>query len=416
MTKFWLGAASMLLTAPTMAQGFVDDAAVEITARNFYFDRDYTETSPYPAAKDWSQGVILKAQSGYTEGKVGFGLDVLATAGFKLDGSAGNAGTGNLPRDLVTNELADAYGEIGVTAKAKISQTELKLGTLQPMNPVLVASPARLLPQTYRGVSLQSKDIEGLSWDSAYINRVNHRDSTDYEKIKISGVNRRFQSKETDALYYLGGHYQFNPQWKASAFYLDVDDLYHQTMLGVTHQWDLGEKTKLTSQLRYYRSREDGLGKAGRVDNDLWNAHLELKHGNQKFIASSFQHSGETAFPYLTGGETGLTIDTWTGEFLHPKEKVYSLRYEYDFKDYVPGLRMMTRYTTGRNIHAPHLGGSKLKENELDFDVGYTIQTGFLKNLGLRARYAIYDNNMSAAANIKPAKETRINIDYTWKF
>ena len=76
----------------------------------------------------------------------------------------------------------------------------------------------------------------------------------------------------------------------------------------------------------------------------------------------------------------------------------------------------MTRYTRGSNIYAPHLGGTNLKEDELDFDVGYTVPSGTFKNLGLRARYAIYDNNMSATANIKPVNETRLNIDYTWKF
>ncbi len=65
------------------------------------------------------KGFILKANSGYTEGTVGFGLDVLATAGFKLDADAEHGGTGNLPRDTRTNEPADSYGEIGVTAKAK---------------------------------------------------------------------------------------------------------------------------------------------------------------------------------------------------------------------------------------------------------------------------------------------------------
>lgn len=101
---------------------------------------------------------------------------------------------------------------------------------------------------------------------------------------------------------------------------------------------------------------------------------------------------------------------------LNAKERVYSARYEYDFKDYVPGLRFMTRYTHGSNIYAPQLGGTDFEEDELDFDIGYTVQNGPLKNLGLRARYAIYDNDMPITANIKPANETRINIDYTWKF
>ncbi|KAE9899849.1 outer membrane porin, OprD family, partial [Enterobacteriaceae bacterium TzEc051] len=118
-----------MLSGSVWAGSFIDNSSVELTTRNFYFDRDYQEQSAYPAAKDWTQGFILKANSGYTEGTVGFGLDVLATAGFKLDADAEHGGTGNLPRDTRTNEPADSYGEIGVTAKAKMSQTELRIGT-----------------------------------------------------------------------------------------------------------------------------------------------------------------------------------------------------------------------------------------------------------------------------------------------
>lgn len=416
MKKLWI-IPVMLTGTPALANDFIDKSSVELTARNFYFDRDYQKESPYPAAKDWSQGFIFKANSGYTPGPIGFGLDLLATAGFKLDGDAQHAGTGNLPRDAATNEPIDQYGEIRLTGKAKVSQTEVKIGTLQPMTPVLVGSPARLLPQTYRGVALQSKDIPQLDLQASWIDKVNQRDSTDYEKIKISGVNGRYTPAETNHLYYVGGHYDLTQlPLRITAFHMDVNDLYHQSLLGLTHQHRFADQTSLSSQVRYYVSREDGQAKAGLVDNDLIHSHFELKHQQHKFILSTFHHLGQTAFPYLTGGETGLTIDTWTGEFLNPKERVYSARYEYDFKNYVPGLRFMTRYTYGHNIYAPQFGGTNFHEDELDFDLGYTVQKGPLKNLGLRARYAIYDNNMSAAANIKPANETRLNIDYTWKF
>ncbi|MDM1764471.1 MULTISPECIES: OprD family porin [unclassified Acinetobacter] len=405
-----------LLSCSTFANDFIDKSSVTLTARNFYFDRDYQEQAAFPAAKDWTQGFILKANSGYTEGTVGFGLDVLATAGFKLYADDHDAGTGNLPRDLKTNQPTSSYGEIGLTAKAKISQSELKVGTLTPMNPVLVASPARLLPQTYQGVSLQSKDIKNLDLQAAYINKVNHRDSTNWENIKISGVNGRFKAAETDGLYYTGGFYQLNSALRLGLFYLNVNDLYEQSTTGFLYKWEIDPRTQLNTYFHYYRSRDEGQAKAGLVDNDLYHTHVELKRDNHKFIVGSFQHHGDTAFPYLSGGETGLLIDTWPGEFLNPKEKVYSLRYEYDFKDYVQGLRFMTRYTRGSNIYAPHLGGTNLKEDELDFDVGYTVPSGTFKNLGLRVRYAIYDNNMSATANIKPVNETRLNIDYTWKF
>lgn len=395
---------------------FIDDAKVSLSTRNFYFDRDFQGPSAYPAAKDWSQGLILRANSGYTRSKLGIGLDLLATAGFKLDGDAQHASTGNLPRQPQNNKPSAQYGQIGLTAKAKLSQTEWRIGTLSPMNPVLVASPARLLPQTYRGISMQSRDIQHLDFQAAYIDRVNHRDSTNFEKIKISGVNGRFKAAETDALYYVGGDFSLFPQLKASSFYMNVEDLYQQYMFGLSHHFAFNSNTQLDSQLRYYRSREDGQSRAGLVDNDLYHVQLALKHNHHKFTVSTFHHFGETAFPYLSGGETGLLIDTWPAEFLNAKERVYSLRYAYDFKDYVPGLSFMTRYTKGSHIYAPNLGTNNLEEDELDFDLGYTIQSGRFKNLGLRARYAIYDNNMLPTANIKPANETRINIDYTWTF
>lgn len=86
------------------------------------------------------------------------------------------------------------------------------------------------------------------------------------------------------------------------------------------------------------------------------------------------------------------------GRVLNPKEKAYSFRYEYDFKDYVPGLRFMTRYTTGHNIYAPNLGGTNLKERETDFDLGYTVQSGWLKNLG----YAHATPFMTTTCSLQP--------------
>ena len=416
MKKLWI-TPLLLMTVQTFANPFLEQSTLHLTARNFYFDRDFKVENRYPAMRDWTQGFILKANSGYTEGKVGFGIDVLATAGFKLDADAKYGGTGNLIRDAVTNEPADHYGEIGVTLKAKLNQTEMRVGTLQPMTPILVASPARLLPQTYRGILIQSKDIQGLDLQASYLDEVNHRDSTNYEKIKLSGVNRRYISEETDRLIYLGGHYEIHQSpFKLTAFYMDVDDLFHQSLIGLSYKHSFNTNTQFNTQLRYYISDDDGAAKAGKVNNDLIHSHSELKHQNHKFIFSTFHHLGDTAFPYFTNGETGLMIDTWTGEFLNAKEHVYSARYEYDFKNYMPGLRFMTRYTHGSNIHAPALGDGKYKEDELDFDVGYIIQTGPLKDLSLRARYAIYDNDMPLTANIKPANETRFNIDYTWKF
>lgn len=81
MSKLWMYS-TLMLSGSVWAGNFIDNSSVELTTRNFYFDRDYQEQSAYPAAKDWTQGFILKANSGYTEGTVGFGLDIACNGGF----------------------------------------------------------------------------------------------------------------------------------------------------------------------------------------------------------------------------------------------------------------------------------------------------------------------------------------------
>ncbi|MFW1908906.1 OprD family outer membrane porin, partial [Acinetobacter ursingii] len=106
-------------------------------------------------------------------------------------------------------------------------------------------------------------------------------------------------------LYYAGGYYNVNPSLRLGLFYLDVNNLHDQWTTGFLHKWEINPTTRLSSYLHYYRSRDEGNAQAGLVDNDLYHAHFELKHQNHKFIFGTFQPHGETAFPYLSGGETG---------------------------------------------------------------------------------------------------------------
>src|SRR5690606_41888819 len=68
-----------------------------------------------------SQSFILDARSGYTEGTVGFGLDVLGLYSFKLDGNRGAANTNLMPIHD-DGEAADQFGRTAVAAKAKRSE------------------------------------------------------------------------------------------------------------------------------------------------------------------------------------------------------------------------------------------------------------------------------------------------------
>lgn len=413
-----------IISLPTFAAGFIDDSSVSLTARNYYMNKDYYNNSVnQPSAVSWVQGFILNAKSGYTAGKVQFGADMIATLGVNINSDNTARGVYMVPSDDTKT-----WGDLAFTGKAKISETELKVGALSIMNPVLITSQSRVLPQLYQGASLTSKDIANFELSAAYIDRVNHRDSTNWEKNSLANVNWRFkQAATTDALYFLGGHYQFSPKTKAHAFYLNVEDIYDQFEGGLENSFTLTENINLLSDLKYYRSRDIGQSNAGNIENDLYVANFGFQRGVHKVSLGTIINSGETAFPYLHNTEVGVFLDTWSNEFWNAKEHTYSIRYDYDAKNWVPGLKFMTRYTYANNIQTTKnqslpngdqnwLGGDDLHESELDFDLMYRVPKGLFKNLAFRVRHAISDNNMTSRAAIKPTRETRVNLDYTWTF
>src|SRR5690606_26167963 len=78
------------LAMPSMVQAaFIEDTKAGLELRNFYMNRDFrhTPSGGKNKADEWAQGFLLRIESGYTEGTVGFGVDALGLLGVKLDSS-----------------------------------------------------------------------------------------------------------------------------------------------------------------------------------------------------------------------------------------------------------------------------------------------------------------------------------------
>ncbi|RLL39829.1 outer membrane porin, OprD family [Acinetobacter cumulans] len=420
MKTFVLSTLCIATTLPSLCfADFVKDRSVTLTARNFYLDRNFTEpNAAAPAAKQWVQGFILNAKSGFTEGTVGFGVDLYAGVGINLWGDKDYApGVVGLSPLKDNGDPVDTWAEASLTAKAKISETEVKVGTLQPLNPVIVGSPARLLPQQYRGVAVESKDVDNIKIEAGYVNRVNHRNSTDWEKIRLSGANMKYKSVETDGLYYVGGYYYLRPETTFALYTANLVDVYDQYTFWVRNTHHFNERVNLFIDFRYFRTVESGAELAGEVDSHHGNMVLALGVDNHKFTTGYIHNSGDTGFPYLSGGEANTYIDAWATDFLNPNEKAWSVRYDYDFKNQVPGLKLMTRYTKGTDIKLENLKpGETLEERKFGIELSYQLQSTKLKGLFIRLRHEDYKNDFGPKATFQPAKEQRVNIDYTWKF
>ncbi|MBH4467155.1 OprD family outer membrane porin, partial [Pseudomonas aeruginosa] len=98
---------------PLLAQAdLVEDSHASLELRNFYFNRDFRQSGARDNADEWAQGFLLRLESGFSEGSVGFGVDAIGLLGLKLDSGGGSGGTGLLPADGSAGGSQDDYAKL----------------------------------------------------------------------------------------------------------------------------------------------------------------------------------------------------------------------------------------------------------------------------------------------------------------
>jgi len=228
------------LPAVADESGFVDGAKVNLNLRNFFINRNFTNpTKAQGLAQEWTQNFILDAKSGFTQGTVGFGLDVQGMDSVKLDGGKGTGGTQLLPLDR-DGRPAGNFGRLGVALKAKLSQTELKVGEWMPVLPILRSDDGRSLPQTFRGGQITSKEIDSLSLYGGQLRGNSPRNDSSLEDMFMQGKT----AFTSDRFNFGGGEYTFNDKrTQVGLWYAELTDICQQQYLNLTHTQPLGDWT-----------------------------------------------------------------------------------------------------------------------------------------------------------------------------
>jgi len=408
-TSLALAVAAGTLGVSLAAQAeFLKDSKASLEARNFYFNRDFREGAGQAKSEEWAQGFLLRLESGYTEGTVGFGVDALGTFGFKLDSGDGTAGSGLLVPDRSSGGSQDNYGDLGLAAKAKVSETVLKVGSLQLKNMAIGSSDSRLLPQVFRGGQLVSKDVAGLTLDAGYLDEVNDRNSGDYQDLSLntyalSGITFS-DPNQSNEFVFAGGTYAFSDSLSGGYYYSNLEDLYKQHSFNLVHVLPLGDKQSLKTDLRYARSTDDG---SSNIDNKAFGAMVTYALSGHSFGLGYQKMSGDTGAAYVNGTDPFLVNYVQIGNFAAKDETSWQARYDFNFASIgIPGLTFMTRYLSGDNIDRGT--ASDGKEWERDMDIAYVIQEGPLKNLGLKWRNAMVRNNFG-----RDMDENRLIVSYT---
>lgn len=418
-----LSAMGLALTLPMAANAaFIEDSKASLELRNFYMNKDWRDSTwggqSYNEA--WAQGFIFKYESGFTEGTVGVGVDLHGFAGLKLDSGGGRntPGNGLLPsRASGQKSPHKSYGHAGATFKAKLSESTLRAGTLMPKLPTVRSHDGRINPVTFSGVHLNSQEVEGLKVDLGRLGRTVQRNSTDSQPLFAGiaqgvGVNKR-GSKYTRSnpnvsskFDFAGASYTWWDSGLTTSYHAaKLHDVYKQHILNGVYTYPIADGQSLTADLRFARTKESA--NSG-IDNKAYGALLNYKLGYSSFAAAYQKMSGDTGYAYLGGTDPFLVNFVQARDFASKDEKSWQVRFTHDFASLgVPGLSTMARYIKGKNIYMGQ-GNKRGKEWERDIDLGYVIQSGPLKNLGMKVRNATVRDNMGRSND-----ETRVIVNYT---
>ena len=431
-----------LLAQQASAEGFIEDSKATLKLRNFYINTDNRDAGTKASGaqsknEEWGQGFQVDYTSGFTAGTVGFGLDAIALLGVRLDSGGGTNGAtstsygGTVFPSKSDGKAVNDFSSLGVTAKAKFSQTELRYGTLMPKLPVISYNDGRLLPQTFEGGQVTSNEIMDLTLIAGQIEHVKGRNSSNNEQMSIGGANAR--TANSNKFVYAGGDYKINKDLLVQYYYGNLDKFYKQNFLGLVHNWSIGPGV-LKTDLRYFNSRDDGknaydpayfsngdysssVNGKGKVSNNLYSGLFLYTVEGHTFGGGYQVSNGSSDFPWLNQGDgsSNYTItDMQIQKFGRAGERTWQARYSYDFaKVGVPGLTAGAVYLRGDNIDT-YSGGKQTSngasEWERDITVAYVVQEGPLKNLGLMWKNAMWRNDI---ANQRDQDENRLIVSYS---
>ncbi len=420
------------------AAGFIEDSKATVSSRTMYFNADNRDGGA--DQRETAQGFKFDYLSGFTQGVVGFGFDAQALVGIYLGGDNKHTYPSSFFPSESGNSAADSWSRVNGNVKARFSKTEAHYGgALQPNMPILVANDSRLLPQTFEGGTITSKEIDNVTFNVGQLEHASGRASSNSTGLSVAGA-----TQESNQFRYAGADWKVTKELTLQAYHSNLENFYKQTFLGLTHVYPIAANQSFKTDLRYFDSSSDGKNgeagyafnnnggyakTAGEVDNKTWSAIFTYTLGGSAFLLGHQQVGDDGGFVYLNQGsvtndagrseEAGgasfyLFTDAMINGFVRAGENTTFGQYTYDFAALgVPGLKASAAYLRGDDIKSRTVGGPDATEWERDLRVDYVIQTGALKGFGTTVRHGTYRGD---AVGIADADQTRLIFNYTYSF
>ncbi|WP_338521523.1 OprD family porin [Pseudomonas batumici] len=410
-----LGATQAMASDQSDSKGFVDDSHLNVLLRNAYINRDYKNGNPDKI--EWGQAAIGTFQSGFTQGTVGVGVDAFGLYALRLDGGRGETGAQGIDffkKDNNGNPAKD-LAKGGAAVKFRLSNTVLTYGDQMPALPLLNYDNSRLLPESYTGTLITSKEIEGLELNAGHFTAESRKSAEGRDSGGLKGID------------ILGGSYQFTKQFKAALYASDVDEVLKKQYLNLNYVFPIASDQSLTLDFNGYRTQLDRgyaleQNAQGR-DNRIWSLAATYALGAHSFTVAHQSSTGSSLLGYPYGGyqkgqdrvgDGGNTINlanSYWSDFNAADERSWQLGYGLDFGAFgVPGLTYNVAYVRGDNITTSTSTGGT--EREFFNQVKYVVQSGPAKDLSVKLRSSILRvSNKSSEYNVS-GNEVRVYVDY----
>ena len=432
---------SIALTCVTMGlalsqvanAAFLEDSKAAVSARTFYFNNDNHDGGA--DQRELAQGLRFDYLSGFTEGTVGFGLDMQALVGIPLDGGKGHHPDNNsfIPSDT-DGSAVDSWSRLAANAKMRFSRTEFHYGgALSPNLPILVPTDSRLLPQTFEGGILTSREINDVTLVAGQLEHATGRASSNQTGLAVAGA-----TEQSNQFRFAGGDWKVTPNLTLQYYYANLEDYYKQHFGGLMHVLPLGDGQSFKTDVRYFKSSADGANgeagyrfnnnggyarKPGEVDNTTWSAMFTYSLGGSSYMLGHQRVSDDGGFVWANQGSLPnegaagaafyLFTDSMINQFARAGENTTFGLYSYDFVGLgVPGLKTSIAYLHGEDIKSM-TGGANQSEWERDMRVDYVIQSGALKGFGATLRHGVY---RGSGTGIADQDQTRLIFNYSYNF
>ena len=404
------------------SKGFVEDANGSVLFRTGFLHRDKKDglTNDTSSA---AQTAIVNLDSGFTKGVIGFGAGIIGDASFKL-GKNGHTGNQMIPTHSQDNadgtkDAYDHWARGGAYVKARVSNTTAKYGTQVSEIPVIASNTARLTPEYYTGLYIESNEIKDLTLIGGKFtkNQWSNDISSDQQNL--------------DSAIFWGAKYKFNDQVNASYYGVDVKDKLERHYANANYNFAVPNDANVTLDAVAYNTQwEVGAATGSHTtdnladrENTIWGVSATYNKDVHNVMLAYQDNAGNTGYDYAYNADGLQSIyvpNSYLSDFNGNDEKSVGLQYNYNFKNHgLPGLNWTSAFVYGWDIDVAERNNQtkiidQAEEHEFFNQVKYTVQSGAFKDASLRLRYS-YLRSSSSYNNQKVNNSEGIGSTNEWR-